>query len=83
MSHGVTYRTVWGRNQDITLGLPQEVIFHRPTDVGRGSPQNVEVDVPWRYIEDHMGTSMGRLLGTSSGRHWDLILPSGLFQSLA
>ena len=24
-------------------------------------------DVPWHYIEDHMGTSIGRLLGTSSG----------------
>ena len=22
-------------------------------------------DVPWRYIEDHMGTSIGRLLGMS------------------
>ena len=27
-------------------------------------------DVPWRYIEDHMGTSIGRLLGTSSGRNF-------------
>ena len=24
-----------------------------------------EGDVPWRYIEDHMGTSLGRLLGMS------------------
>ena len=34
-------------------------------------------DVPWRYIEDHMGTSIGRLLGTSSGHPRDVILPSG------
>ena len=24
-------------------------------------------DVPWRYKEDHMGMSIGRLLGTLSG----------------
>ena len=34
-------------------------------------------DVPWRYIDDHMGTSIGRLLGTSSGHPRDVILPSG------
>ena len=34
-------------------------------------------EVPWRYIEDHMGTFIGRLLGTSSGRPWDVILPVG------
>ena len=34
-------------------------------------------DVPWRYIEDHMETSIGRLSGTSSGRPRNVILPSG------
>ena len=34
-------------------------------------------DVPWRYIENHMGTSIGRLLGTSPGRPRDVVLPSG------
>ena len=27
-------------------------------------------DVPWHYIEDHIGTSIRRLLGMSSGRPW-------------
>ena len=36
-------------------------------------------DVPWRYIEDHIETSVRCLLGTDSGRPWDVILPSGLF----
>ena len=35
-------------------------------------------DVPWHYIEDHMGTSIGCFLETSSGRPWDVILPSGI-----
>ena len=34
-------------------------------------------DVPWRYIEDHMGTSIGRLLEKSLGRARVVILPSG------
>ena len=34
-------------------------------------------DVPWHYTEDHIGTSIGRLLGVSSGRPQNLILPSG------
>ena len=33
-------------------------------------------EVSWRYIEDHMGTSIKRLLGTFSGRPRDVILPS-------
>ena len=31
-------------------------------------------DIPWRYIEDHMATSIGRLLGPSSERPWDVTL---------
>ena len=34
-------------------------------------------DVPYRYIEDHIRTSIGRLLGTSLGRPRDVTLPSG------
>ena len=30
-------------------------------------------DVPWRYIEDHMGTFIEGLFGTSSGRPQDLL----------
>ena len=40
-SHGVTYRTVWERLQDVTLGRPQEVIFQPLKDVSRGRPQDV------------------------------------------
>ena len=31
----VTYRTIWKRPQDVTLGSSQNVIFQRPEDVGR------------------------------------------------
>ena len=31
-------------------------------------------DDRWRYIEDHMGTSIEHLLKKSSGRPWDVIL---------
>ena len=69
-SHCVTYRTVWGCLQDGTLGRPQDVIFQCPmTLVG---------DVAWRYIENHMETSRGRLIGTSSGHPWGVILLSGI-----
>ena len=78
MSLGVTYRTLWGHLQDVTLRCPQEVIFQCSKDFGRESPQDIAADVPWRYKEDHMGTSIGRILGTSSGRPQDLILPSGM-----
>ena len=54
-THGVTYRTVWGRSQDVTLGRAQD------KDVLRALVR----DVSWCYIEDNMGTSIGRLLGTS------------------
>ena len=38
-------------------------------------------DVPWRYIEDHTGTSKGYLLETSSGRPRDVILQGGYIDS--
>ena len=34
-------------------------------------------DVPWRYIEEHMETSIGCFLGTSPARSRDVNLPSG------
>ena len=38
MSHGVTYRTVWGRPEDVTLGHPQDFIFQCTKDTARGRP---------------------------------------------
>ena len=34
-------------------------------------------DVLWHYIEENMGTSIERILGTSSGRSRNVILLSG------
>ena len=36
-------------------------------------------DVFWRYIEGHMEMSIGHLLGKSSGRPPDKILPRGIY----
>ena len=77
-SFGVTYRTLWRQPQYVLLERPQDVIFQRPKDVGRRRPQDVGRGLPWRYIEDHMGTSIGRLLWTSSERPQRVILPSGM-----
>ena len=78
MSLGILYRILWEHPQDVTLRHPQDVIFQCSKDVGKESPQDIAWDVPWRYIEDHMGTSIGRILGASSGRPRDVILPSGM-----
>ena len=71
-SHGVTYRTVWGRPQDVTLGRPHGVIFKRPKDVSRGRPQDVRRGHP---LELHRGpygdvhrTSFRDVSRTSLGR---------------
>ena len=58
---------------------PQDLIFQRPKNVGRGRLQDVRRDIPWRYIEDNMGTSIRSLSGTSSGRPLDVLLPSGYY----
>ena len=58
----VPWRYIWGRPQEVALTSVEDVLR---TSVG---------DVPWRYTEDHMKTSVGRLLGTSSR---NVILPSG------
>ena len=42
-------------------------------DILRTSVRNV----PWLYIQKHMGTLIGCLLRTCSGCPWDIILPSG------
>ena len=70
--------TLWGRPQEVTVGRPQDVKFQRPKDVGRGRLQDVGRELPWGYIEDHIGTSIRCLLGTSSERPWEVILPNGL-----
>ena len=57
---------------------PQEVIFQRPKDAGRGRPQ----DVGRRYsLALHRGLYMDvhrTSFGTSSGHSRDVILPSGI-----
>ena len=57
------------------MGTSEDVTFQRPKYVDRGHPQDVGRG---RYIEDHMGTSIVHLLGTSSGRRRDVVLPSGV-----
>ena len=80
-----------GRGRPLVLHIgpygdvPQTLHFHvlgkSVRDVLRTSAGDVlrtsAGDAPWRYIEDNMGTSTGRLSGTSSGRPWDVILPIG------
>ena len=61
-----------GRHFGRYIGCPQ-----RSVDIERGRPQNVGRRLPWRYLEDLMGTSIGGYLGISSGRPWDIILSSG------
>ena len=78
MSLGVTYGALWEHPQDVTLRRPQDVIFQRSKDVSRESSQECAEDVPCRYKEDHMGMSIGCLLGMSSGRPRDVILPSAM-----
>ena len=72
------------RPQNVGRGRPMELHIGQ-RDVHRTSYFNVlrtlvedalrmsVGDVPWRYIEDHMSASIGRLLGSPQ----DVILPSG------
>ena len=92
-SLGGKYQTVWGGTHNIGRRRLQAFSRGRPTalhigqygDVLRTSYFNVlrtsVGDVPWRYTEDHLRTSIGRLLETSSGPR-DLILPSGKMLNL-
>ena len=78
-----------GQYGDVLRTLAWEVLRTLAWDVLRTSYFNVlstsveDVfrtlvgDVPWRYKEDHMGTSIGNLLGTSWGRPRDVVLPAG------
>ena len=71
-------RTSLGRPQDVSedVGRPRplELNIKPYGDVlitSVGDVLNTSVgDVPWRYIEDNMGMSIGCLLGTSSGRNF-------------
>ena len=65
---GFTCRTIYRRPQNFTLG--------RPTWLG-DILRTLAWDVPKCYIEDHMGTFLRHLFGTSWGRPRDVILPSG------
>ena len=64
-----------------TGDIPGDVLRTSYFNVQRMSVEDLlktfEEDVSWRYIEDHMWTSKGRLLGTSSGHPRDINLPSG------
>ena len=62
-SLGVTYRTLWGRPQDATLGGPQGVILQRLKDVRRGFPLVLHRG-PYGKVDR---TSFGDVLRTSSG----------------
>ena len=65
-----------------SLGCPRDISEGRPHDVGRTRPlglqirpiwerrRNVARDVAWRYIQDIMGTSSGRML------RWDVLRTS-------
>ena len=71
MPFGVTYKIVQRRPKNVTLGRVLTTSYFNVLRTYVG-------DVPWHYIEDHTGTSIGRLLETSSGRPRDLVLPSGI-----
>ena len=70
-----------GHYGDILRKLHWDVFRMSYLNVQRTSVEDVlrtsAGDFPWRYIEDHMGTSIGHILGTSSGRPREIILPSG------
>ena len=65
----VTCGTTLGRLQDVTLGH-----LH---NVGRGRPQDVRRELTMTLHKGLQGTSIGPLLGMSSGHPRDVISPSG------
>ena len=73
---------LWGRPQEVTVGRPQDVKFQRAKDVGRGRLQDVDRELPWGYIEDHIGTSIRCLLGTSSERPGEVIFSEWVVTNL-
>ena len=64
--YGDLKRSVWDVTWRTLWGNPQDIIFQRPKDVGRRPPMAL-----------HRGPYGGHLLGTSSGRPQNVILPSG------
>ena len=70
-----------GQYRDVSRTLHQDVFMTSHFDNRRMFVEDVlttsEGDIPWRYIQGHMGTFIGRLLGTSSGHLRDVILPGG------
>ena len=72
-SHGVTYKTVWGRPQDVTLGRPQDVIFQFLIDDGRGRPKDVGRGLPLALLRGPYEDVHRTSFGTSSGRPRDVI----------
>ena len=67
--------TSLGRRQGTSLGVTYRAIWGRPQDVGQRDVHGTSVgDVPWRYIQDHMGTSLdvtfSRPRDVSKGRPW-------------
>ena len=71
---GRTHNVCRGRSQDVGRECPMALHRGQYGDVPRTLHWDVlrtsVRDVPWSYIEDHIGTSIGHLLGTSSGRNF-------------
>ena len=70
-----------GQYGDVLRTLHWVILRTSHFNVLRTSVENVlresVQDIPWRYIEDHIETFIGRFLGKFSGRPRDVILPSG------
>ena len=65
-----------GQHEDVLRTLHWDILRTSYFNVLRSSVEDVlrtsVGEVLWRYIEDHIGTSIGCLLGTSSGRPRDV-----------
>ena len=72
---GDVLRTSWGHLEstsqgcpwNVRLGRPLDVISERPQNVRLRRPQDVRSARPWDGQIGSLGTSWGRLRGTSSG----------------
>ena len=53
--HGVTYRTLWGRPQNVTLGHPQDVGRGRPLALHRGPYGEVRRTSSWHVLRRSSG----------------------------
>ena len=61
-----TSYTIWGRLHNVCRRLPLVLAIGQFGDVLRTSV----LDLPWRYVENHMGMSIGLFWGTSSRRNF-------------